>query len=116
MVTIFWNNEELGVFEETFTSIKEAKNFIESLADDGIHNTKCFVHTSKYDWAAHYGYEVHWTTVEGAEFTICFEKKRVAKAFFNQMLLIYQDDWHSVYLFEHLGQGLLKQLSSAVKV
>jgi hypothetical protein len=115
MVTVYYNNERLEIFEETFNSLKEAKNFIESLAEENVHNAHTFVHAGKHDWTAHYAYEVHWTTGK-KEFSISFETESMAKAFYNQMCLIYQDDWYSLYLFEHLGQGLLKQLSYACKV
>jgi hypothetical protein len=115
MITVYHNNEKLEIFEETFNSLKEAKSYIEGLAEEGIQNAQVFVHTGKHDWSKNYTYEVHWTT-ETDMFSILFEKEAMAKAFYSQMYTVYQNDWHSVYLFEHVGQGRLIRLGYAVKV
>lgn len=42
MWVVTWNGEDLTVYEEHFTDVYEAQNFIEYLKDEGIYNTRLF--------------------------------------------------------------------------
>lgn len=113
MISIFWNEGKA-----TFTSLKKAKNFLEKLSEENMQNmlnVQVFVHTGEYESSKDFTHEVHWTT-ETDMFSIQFESELMARAFYSQMFDLYHNDWHSLYLFEHLGQGRIMGLRHAVKV
>lgn len=118
MVTVFYRKPK-SECKETFTSLKEAKSFLEKLSEENMQNmldVQVFVHIGKrYNHTADYTHEVHWTT-ETDMFSIQFESELMARAFYSQMFDLYHNDWHSIYLFEHLGQGRIMKLRHAVKV